>query len=109
MDGIGFTGTDVGAHSIRFSLTMPLYLEKRPVCTIILIGRWRSDSFLLYVRRKVQEFSAGVRADIIQQDQFYTIPDTPDEQRLDTRTNNSNSFASTISLNVLNAATAHVK
>ena len=46
---------------------------------------------------------------MIQQDQFYTIPDIREEQRLDPRTNNSHSFASTISLNGLNVATVHVK
>ena len=109
MPNLGFTGKDVGTHSIRSSLAMALYLAKRPVCTIMLIGRWCSDAFLLYVRRQVQEFSAGVSADMVNQDQFYTIPDLTDEQRLDPRTSNSNSFASTISLNGPQAATAHVK
>ena len=79
MNGLGFTGKDIGTHSIRSSLAMELYLAKRPVCTIMFIGRWCSDEFLLYARRQVQEFSAGVSADMIQQDQFYTILDIPKE------------------------------
>ena len=51
MKGLGFTGDDVGTHSIRSSLAMALYLAKRPISTIMLIGRWCSDAFLLYVRR----------------------------------------------------------
>ena len=109
MKNLGFTGKDVGTHSIRSSLAMALYLAKRPVCTIMLIGRWCSDAFLLYVRRQVQEFSAGVSADMVNQEQFYTIPDLTDTQRLNPRTSNSSSLASTISLNGPNAATAHTK
>ena len=50
---LGFTGDDVGNHSIRSSLAMTLYLAKRSVSTIMLIGCWSSDAFLLYVRRQV--------------------------------------------------------
>ena len=62
--GLGFTGDDVGNHSICSSLAMVLYLAKQAVTTIILIGRWCSDAFLLYVRRKVQEFSMCISADM---------------------------------------------
>ena len=54
MGGLGFSGKDVGTHSIRSSLAMALYLAKRPVSTIMLLGRWCSDAFLLYIRRQVQ-------------------------------------------------------
>ena len=47
--GLGLTGDDVENHSIRSSLTMVLYLAKRAVSTIMLIGRWCSNVFLLYV------------------------------------------------------------
>ena len=56
MDGLSFMGKDVNTHLIPSSLVMALYLAKRPVCTIILISRWCSDAFLLYVRRQFQEF-----------------------------------------------------
>ena len=109
MKGLGFTGNDVGTHSVRSSLAMALYLAKRPISTIMLIGRWCSDAFLLYVRRQVQEFSAGVSADMVSQDEFFTIPDLDEHDNLDPRTRNCRSFANTISLNGPNAATAHVK
>ena len=108
MDGLGFIGKEFGTHSIRSSLAMALYLAKRQVFTIMLIGRWCSDAYLIYVRR--QEFSAGVSADMIQYDQFYTVPDLNEEHdRLDPRTSSSQSFASAICLNGPTAATAHVK
>ena len=108
MSGLGFTGKEVGTHSIRSSLAMALYLNKRQVSTIMLIGRWSSDAFLLYIRRQVQEFSAGVSADMVSQEHFFTIPDIA-EDPLDPRTSNNQSFATTISINGPNASTAHVK
>ena len=71
MKGLGFTGDEVGTHSIRSSLAMALYLSRWPVSTIMLLGRWSSDAFLLYIRRQVQEFSAGVSADMVSQDTFF--------------------------------------
>ena len=109
MTGLGFKGKDVGTHSIRSSLAMALYLKKRSICTIMLLGRWCSDAFLLYVRRQIQEFSAGVSADMVSQEDFFTIPDLDENNTLDPRTRNPQSFANTISLSGPNAVTAHVK
>ena len=109
MTGLGFTGADVGTHSIRSSLAMALYLSKRPISTIMLLGRWCSDAFLLYIRRQVQEFSAGVSADMVSHENFFTIPDLVESDPMDPRTRNPQSFANTISLNGPNAATAHVQ
>ena len=109
MTGLGFKGKDVGTHSIRSSLAMALYLKKRSIFTIMLLGRWRSDAFLLYMRRQIQEFSAGVSADMVSQEDFFTIPDLDEHDTLDPRTRNPQSFANTISLNGPNAVTAYVK
>ena len=108
IDGLGFSGKDVGTHSIRSSLAMTLYLAKRPVSTIMLLGRWSSDAFLLYIRRQVQEFSSGVSTDMVSQPSFFKIPDL-EEHDLDPRTRNSQSFANTISLNGPNAVTSHAQ
>ena len=109
MTGLGFSGKDVGAHSIRSSLAMALYLKKRMVSTIMLLGRRSSDAFLLYIRRQVQEFSTGVSADMVSQENFFTIPDLEEHDPNDPRTRNSQSFASTVSLNGPNASTEHTK
>ena len=50
MSGLEFKGEEVGTHSVRSSLAMVLYLSKRPISTIMLLGRWSSDAFLLYIR-----------------------------------------------------------
>ena len=109
MSGLGFSGKDVGTHSIRSSLAMALYIAKLPVTTIMLLGHWSSNAFFLYIRQQIQEFSAGVSADMVSNEEFYTIPDLEECDWLDPRTRNSQSFANTISLNGPNAGTTHVK
>ena len=109
MDGLGFTGAEVGTHSIRSSLAMALYLAKRPITTIMLLGRWSSDAFLLYIRRQVQEFSKGVSADMVTNDTFFTIPDLEERSPLDPCTRNPQAFSNTISLNGPHAVTSHCK
>ena len=109
MPGLGFKGNDVGIHSIRSRLAIVLYLSKRPVSTIMLLGRWYSDSFLLYIHRQIQEFSAGVRADMASNEKFFTIPDLEECDSLDPRTRNAQTFANTISFNGPNAGFTHVK
>ena len=52
MTGLGLTGRDVGTYSIRSRLAMALYLVRRPLSTIMLLGRWCSDAYLLYIRRQ---------------------------------------------------------
>jgi hypothetical protein len=40
----------------------------------MMIGFWNSDAFLHYIQRQVQEFSACVSAQMVQQPSFFTIP-----------------------------------
>jgi len=35
---------------------MEMYLGKIPIHTIILIGRWSSNSFLCYIQKQVEQF-----------------------------------------------------
>jgi len=74
-DTLGFEPSDVGVHSIRSGGAMGMYLGNIPVYTIMLLGRWSSDAFLLYIRKQVQEFSAGVSQRMIIHEQFFTVPD----------------------------------
>lgn len=92
-DELGFTEEDVGTHSIRSSLAMMLYLTKARTATIMEIGRWASDAFLLYIRKQVLEFSRGLTEQMIKND-FYTLPDIVKCQENDPRTRKSNSSTS---------------
>ena len=96
---LGFTGDDVGTHSIRSSCAMQMYLQGAMVYTIMLQGRWSSDAFLLYIRRQVQQFSTGLSTGMVKSESFFTIPDNDVLQRDDPRTRNRNSFASSLPLN----------
>jgi hypothetical protein len=75
-DVLGFSAWEVGTHSIRSAVAMAMYLANVPVYSIMLIGRWSSDAFLRYIRRQVQDFSAGVSRKMIISEDFFTIPDS---------------------------------
>ena len=89
---------------------MALYLCKGHVLTIMSIRQWSNNAFLLYILRKIQEILAGISADMVSQGSFFTIPDIDiEDDQLNPRNRNNQSFASTISLNGPNASTKHVE
>jgi hypothetical protein len=47
-----------------------------PVFTIILLGRWASVAFLLYISKQLKDFSKGVSNKMIQNENFFTITNT---------------------------------
>ena len=51
-DRLGFTIKDFGTHSIRSGAAMAMYIDNVHVYTIMIIGRWSSDAFLRYIRKK---------------------------------------------------------
>lgn len=72
---LGFESTDVGCHSIRSGAAMALYLGHVPVLTIMIIGRWKSDAFLRYIRKQVALFSENLTDRMLDVDSFFTTPD----------------------------------
>jgi hypothetical protein len=42
--------------------------------TIRLIGRWKSDSFLKYIRKQVLQFSSNISRQMLEQEHFTHIP-----------------------------------
>lgn len=82
-DHLGFGPKDIGLHSLRSGAAMAMYLTAVPVFTIMLLGRWSSDAFLRYIRRQVQEFSKGVSGKMVENADFYTIPEiSPEDPRI---------------------------
>ena len=75
-DTLGFRIEDIGCHSLRSGSAMSMYLAKVPTTTIQLIGRWKSDAFIRYIREQVDCFTENVSAKMITIQNFYTIPDT---------------------------------
>lgn len=86
---LGFTGDEVGTHSVRSSFAMLLYLAKVRTPTLMLLGRWASDAVLLYIRKQVLEFSEGITEEMLKND-FYTVPDMERCLEDDPRTRKSN-------------------
>jgi hypothetical protein len=76
---LGFTPDQLGLHSARSGAAMVMYLAGVPVFTIMLLGRWSSDAFLLYIHKQVQEFSKGISQQMITNEYFFNIPSTSKE------------------------------
>lgn len=93
-DRLGYSADDIGTHSLRSGAAMAMYLNDVPVYTIMLVGRWSSDAFLKYIRRQVQQFSAGVSSRMIQTPHFFTVPDTSNIMHDPRTPNNRHSLAS---------------
>ena len=61
-ENLGIKALEVGTHSIRSGGAMAMYLAQPQITTytIQLIGRWRSDAFLKYIRKQVKQFSSHI-------------------------------------------------
>ena len=89
VDILGFTKDDVNTHSNRAAAAMAMYLANVPVYTIMLVGRWSSDAFLLYIRKQVQEFTKGISGKMLLTPDYYTVPDNGSSNE-DPRIHNNN-------------------
>jgi hypothetical protein len=54
---------------------MALVLSGHAAWRIMLAGRWKSSAFLVYIREQVQAFSRGVSTRMIENPDFFHIPD----------------------------------
>ena len=52
---------------------MWMHLAGVPSYSIMMIGRWSSDAFLLYIRRAVQEFSGGISQKMLNRETFFSL------------------------------------
>ena len=71
---LGFKVDDIGTHSLRSGAAMAMYLDDAPVYTIMIIGRWSSDAFLLYIRKQVEQFSHNVSTRMVKNMSFTHVP-----------------------------------
>ena len=83
-DVLGFTGRQVGTHSVRSSFAMMAYLAREPVYTIMLIGRWSSDAFLRYIEKQIKEFTKGVSKRMLSNETFFHVRSFPQPTKHDT-------------------------
>ena len=71
---LGYSKEEIGTHSLRSGCAMAMHLAGIPVYMMMLIGRWSSEAFMVYIQRQVKEFATNVSAKMIQQKPFYIIP-----------------------------------
>jgi hypothetical protein len=86
---------EIGLHSLRSSSAMAMYLNRIPVYTIMLLGRWSSDAFLRYIRKQVQEFSNDVSRRMTRNGTYHHVPE-PDHH--DPRNHNRQSTTANIGM-----------
>ena len=72
---LGFGPMEIGAHSLRSGAAMAMYLIGVSALTIMIIRIWQSDAFLLYICKQVAHFTNKVSDKIIQNKEFFTVPD----------------------------------
>jgi len=72
---LGVHPSECGTHSIRSGAAMAMHLSNVPAYTIMLIGRWSSDAFLVYLRPQVLQFTRQVSSRMIEHSDFFSMPD----------------------------------
>jgi hypothetical protein len=72
---LGYSPADIGTHSIRSGAAMVLVLSGHAAWQIMLAGRWKLSAFLVYIREQVQAFSKGVSDRMIENPDFFHVPD----------------------------------
>ena len=71
---LGFEPNEIGTHSIRSGGAMSMKLANISDTTIRLIGRWKSDSFLKYIRIQIKQFSSNLSSRMLENEHFTHIP-----------------------------------
>jgi hypothetical protein len=60
----GFEPHEIGNKSIRSSAAMALFLANVPTAKIMILGRWSSDAFLVYIYPQVLEWTSDMSRDM---------------------------------------------
>ena len=69
----GYTPEDVSSHSLRAGGAMALFLNGASTITIRKMGRWRSDTFLMYIHEQISAFNAGLSVKMCREIAFHHI------------------------------------
>ena len=57
---LGYTPSDVSSHSLRAGGAMAMHLNGIDTNTIQKMGRWKSNTFLMYIHEQISAFATGV-------------------------------------------------
>jgi hypothetical protein len=66
----GFDPRDIGNHSIRSGAAMALFLMDHHPTKIMILGRWKSEAFMDYIRPQVLEWTNLMSRDMVAFDSF---------------------------------------
>ena len=72
-DRLGFLISKIGTHSLHTGAATAMFLAGVPAETIKLIGRWRSQTFLRYIRIQVQQLMRGVTTEMMTNPEFLPL------------------------------------
>jgi hypothetical protein len=72
-DVFGYSAADIGTKSLRSGAAMALFLMNHSTERIMLLGRWKSDAFLVYIRPQVLEWTNNMSKDMILHDSFLDV------------------------------------
>jgi hypothetical protein len=69
----GFHPHEIGNKSIRSGAAMALFLANHSPAKIMILGRWSSDAFLVYIRPQVLEWTNNMSVDMIRLEAFLDV------------------------------------
>ena len=87
-DKLPYTHDRIGSHSLRSGAAMALFLANADTLDIMIMGRWSSDAFLIYIRDYVHEITAELGKRMIIKKSYHNTKQTT--QRNSTYTSNRN-------------------
>ena len=82
----GFDASEIGTKSLRSGAAMALFLMNYSTARIMILGRWSSDAFLVYIRPQVLEWTNNMSNDMIHNNSFFDATDAPQANKDDPRT-----------------------
>lgn len=77
----GFDQSQIGNRSLRSGAAMSLFMNNHSPSKIMILGRWSSDAFLIYIRPQVLEWTNNMSSDMINFESFLDVGfyDTPNK------------------------------
>ena len=82
----GFDPEDIGNKSIRSGAAMALFLTDHSSDQIMILGRWKSKAFLVYIRPQIIKWTSNFASDMISFRNFFelcSISDKPSNKERD--------------------------
>ena len=70
---LGLKAEDIKSHCVRTSFALWMAMLRQPDYLIMLLGRWKSDKFMDYIRHQVLQFTEGVARKMVGINDFASI------------------------------------